>query len=268
MKTSSLEFFHHIKRFVAVIILIYFTGCLNTIDKILDNDDDTSNVDSKIVLHQTGGFAGISKLTTIEETNDSITVTTVDDRPGQTLEGQLSKQELGKLWQILETNDAFTLPSNDELLDTVADAFFFEISVERGQARNQFVVYGPSILAADTDEKRYTNIVEAIQSVGSAVELIIDDLPISDVKLQIMESFPIQVAVEVSGILRDGCTRLHEIKQGHQGNTIYIQITTARPKDASCIQVVTEIQERVFLGSFPPGDYAVIVNGVERKFRG
>ena len=83
-----------------------------------------------------------------------------------------------------------------------------------------------------------------------------------------MESFPIQVAVEASGILRDGCTILHEITQERDGNTVNSQITTERPKDAICTQVVTEIQERIFLGNFPPSDNEVIVNGVGRKFRG
>ena len=71
----------------------------------------------------------------------------------------------------------------------------------------------------------------------------------------------------VDGFLRDGCTTLNEITQRQDGNTISVHITTKRPQDAVCIQVIKEVQERVPLeGGFPPGRYKVIVNDVEEEF--
>ena len=222
----------------------------------------------KIVLHQTGGFAGVSKITTIEEKGKSTLLTSVDEQGNQTSERRVSAEDLAQIWQTLEANGVFMLPSNAELLDTVVGAFFYEISVERGEKQHEFSVYAPDILASETGKERYSKIVRAIQGLSDSDQFVIDDLPIIDVSLEIMESFPIKVAVVVDGFLRDSCTTLNEISEGHEGNTVDIQITTKCPKDLACAQVITEIQERILLGTFPPGDYTAIVNGVERKFSG
>ncbi len=96
---------------------------------------------------------------------------------------------------------------------------------------------------------------------------IIADLSIKEIELLITESKPVQVTVEVIGYLPDSCTVHHETHQAREGNTITIQMTTKRPKDSVCATVVTEYQEQVFIGTFPAGDYKVVVNGVEQKFR-
>ena len=96
---------------------------------------------------------------------------------------------------------------------------------------------------------------------------IIADMPIQGIEVLLAESDPVQVTVEVNGWLADSCTAHHETHQGREGNTITIQITTIRPKDLACATVVTEYQERVFIGMLPAGNYTVIVNDVEQQFR-
>ena len=96
---------------------------------------------------------------------------------------------------------------------------------------------------------------------------IITDMPVRDVVVLIAESLPVQVSVEVIGYLPDGCTTRHETHQSREGNTVTIQMTMKRRNDRICTKVVTDIRERIFIGTFPPGDYRVIVNGVKKKFR-
>ena len=96
---------------------------------------------------------------------------------------------------------------------------------------------------------------------------IIADMPIGEIEVLLAESHPVQVSVEVTGWLPDSCTVHHETQQAQEGNTITIHITTTRPKDLACATVVTEYQERVFIGTLPAGDYTVIVNGVAQEFR-
>jgi hypothetical protein len=93
-------------------------------------------------------------------------------------------------------------------------------------------------------------------------------MPIDSVEVQIRESQPVQVGVLVSGSLSDKCTTFHEAKQVRNGNTIELTITTMRPKDAMCAQMI-EIYSNTFTleGDFPPGDYIVRVNGVEKSFK-
>jgi inhibitor of cysteine peptidase len=96
---------------------------------------------------------------------------------------------------------------------------------------------------------------------------IITDMPVREVVVLIAESLPVQVSVEVIGYLPDGCTTRHETHQSREGNTVTIEMTTKRSKDRICTKVVTDIRERVYIGTFPPGNYLVIVNGVKKEFR-
>ena len=96
---------------------------------------------------------------------------------------------------------------------------------------------------------------------------IISDMPIQGIEVLLAESDPVQVTVEVTGWLANSCIAHHETHQGREGNTITIQITTIHSKDLFCADVLTEYQERVFVGTLPAGDYKVIVNDVEQQFR-
>jgi inhibitor of cysteine peptidase len=96
---------------------------------------------------------------------------------------------------------------------------------------------------------------------------IIAEMPVREIVVLIAESFPVQVSVEVIGYLSDGCTARHETHTSREGNTVTIKMTTKRSKDRICTKVVTDIRERISIGTFAPGNYLVIVNGVKKKFR-
>lgn len=86
--------------------------------------------------------------------------------------------------------------------------------------------------------------------------------PIEEVRVNIAESFPVQVFVYIKGGLADACTTLHEVKTERSGSAINIEVITQRPRDAICAQVYSTFEENVALGSdFTPGEtFTVNVN--------
>ena len=267
MIMNSKRSFSIIAQSLVLTIAVWLTGCINNpfiIDEVPNNWDS-----GKIVMHQTGGIAGVSRIITIEERGDALLLSSVDERTNQRSEKPVSPQDLDELWQTLEANDVFTLPTNKEMLANVRDGFGYEITVQRGEKQHQFFVYAPDQLV-ENGETRYNDIVQAIEQFAKLQDtekFIIADMPINDFSVEILESFPLQIHIVVNGYLSDGCTTINEITQQRDGNTINVHITTKRPKDALCIQVIKEVQERVPLdGGFLPGHYKVIVNKVEKEF--
>jgi inhibitor of cysteine peptidase len=94
--------------------------------------------------------------------------------------------------------------------------------------------------------------------------------PVEEIQLQIMESFPVQVAVLVEGYLPDGCTEIDEINQAFndETNTFSVEITTVRPADAVCTEAIVPFEKRVSLEvrGLAAGTYTVDVNGVTDTF--
>lgn len=94
--------------------------------------------------------------------------------------------------------------------------------------------------------------------------------PVDRVAVLLTESTPVQVHVDVSGYLPDGCTTIAEIVQVRdlEQGTFSIEIRTVRPKGAMCTQVISEFQETIALdvAGLPAGDYTVNVNGVSAGF--
>ncbi len=92
--------------------------------------------------------------------------------------------------------------------------------------------------------------------------------PIHDVQISVAESYPEQIIVYIKGGLADSCTTFHDIETQRSGNTIYIEVTTERPKDAICAQVYSYFEKNINLGSdFTRGEtYIVDVNGITRTF--
>jgi hypothetical protein len=92
--------------------------------------------------------------------------------------------------------------------------------------------------------------------------------PIHEVGVLFMESFPVQVGVHIKGGLRDGCTTFHDAVVTREGNSVNIEITVQRPKDAICTQVYSFFEENLNLGSdFTSGTtYNLIVNDYTTTF--
>jgi hypothetical protein len=135
-------------------------------------DDGEEVVDpvGRIVMLQTGGFAGISRTITIEEEGDTIVISREGDRfdPIQgPVTHQGTRQALNELWRTLEANEVFSLPTNHELLLMVADAFFYEVTVERGERNHLFSVYAPYTLI-ERGDARYDTVVRAIEEFSTS----------------------------------------------------------------------------------------------------
>lgn len=110
------------------------------------------------------------------------------------------------------------------------------------------------------------NVIDKILDGGDEGWTIVD-MPIRDVSVLIAESQPVQVTVEVIGYLPDGCTKRHETHQSREGNTVTIRMTMKRSEDKICTKVVTDIREQIYIGTFAPGNYVVMVNDLKKKFR-
>ncbi len=91
---------------------------------------------------------------------------------------------------------------------------------------------------------------------------------VDSVEIRILESFPVQTQAVARGSLPDGCTQIDQIAQTREGNTLSVTITTARPTDAICTQVLALFEEVIPLdvGGLNQGAYTVLVNGVSASF--
>lgn len=93
---------------------------------------------------------------------------------------------------------------------------------------------------------------------------------VEGIDILILESFPVQVSVVVRGSLPDSCTEVDQISQelDAETNTFSIEITTARPPDATCAQVIGSFEETIALEVYglPAGTYTVDANGVTGTF--
>jgi inhibitor of cysteine peptidase len=91
---------------------------------------------------------------------------------------------------------------------------------------------------------------------------------VKSVDLRMLESFPVQAHAAVKGDFPDACTSISTANQRREGNTFYVELTTTRPADMACAQVITPFEHTVALDviGLPAGTYTVNVNGVTGTF--
>lgn len=77
-----------------------------------------------------------------------------------------------------------------------------------------------------------------------------------------------QLLVNVSGHLSDGCTEIDEIVKQKTGDKFIINITTKRPKDAMCSQVIIPFEEefKFDISGMDKDNLEVKVNGVTKSY--
>jgi len=86
------------------------------------------------------------------------------------------------------------------------------------------------------------------------------DAVLESLSLNIMESFPIQVSVSLSGYLPNGCIRIEQINALRDEETFFIKIITKNPSsDVSCTTAIVPFDETVTLDvrGLPAGEYTV-----------
>ena len=79
--------------------------------------------------------------------------------------------------------------------------------------------------------------------------------------VNVMESFPVQVSVTLTGNLPDGCTEIDQVTATRDGNTFVIEVKTRRLKgDVACTMVLVPFEEMVQLdvSGLLAGDYQVV----------
>jgi inhibitor of cysteine peptidase len=104
----------------------------------------------------------------------------------------------------------------------------------------------------------------SLNSPSSGSQTIIGLAMIESIEIMILESFPVQVHVRIKGILGDSCTTLHQITQTRVENTFTITVTTTRPAEAVCADIITRFEKGIALDVYglPSGTYIVDVNSV------
>lgn len=91
--------------------------------------------------------------------------------------------------------------------------------------------------------------------------------PISNARVEVSESFPVQVALVASGDLPNGCTYLNSPAQVRRGNTFYVNLTT-RTEGDTCTEALVPFERRIALDTtgLPAGAYVVDINGQQLSF--
>ncbi len=99
-------------------------------------------------------------------------------------------------------------------------------------------------------------------------DVILSEATVESIDILILESFPVQVLVNVIGLLSDGCSTLADITSKQEGDTFFVTITEQRPADAVCTQQLVPFEENVGLdvNGLSAGTYTVNVNGVTDTF--
>lgn len=93
------------------------------------------------------------------------------------------------------------------------------------------------------------------------------EMDVHDVLVTVLESQPVQVRARVTGVLGDGCTELNKVAQARQGNRVTVKVTAKRDLDLICAQHIQRFDETITLeGTYPPGEYTLAVNGLNRSF--
>ena len=123
----------------------------------------------------------------------------------------------------------------------------------------------------------FNDLIEPGNSSGDSPILVFPDeandnqhgIYVDDLKINIMESFPLQVSVTVIGNLPDGCTRIVDSKaEMIDESTFVLQIFTERPEDMMCTMALVPFEENINLDvkGLPAGTYTVNGFGLENSF--
>ncbi len=91
---------------------------------------------------------------------------------------------------------------------------------------------------------------------------------VESIQVLYLESFPLQINVEVSGQLPDGCTQLDEPIITREGDTFRVELSTWRQADLMCTLALVPYTTVISLpvNGLAAGTYAVDVNGMTASF--
>ncbi|MEM6281944.1 MAG: hypothetical protein AAF787_07105 [Chloroflexota bacterium] len=84
---------------------------------------------------------------------------------------------------------------------------------------------------------------------------------IDNVVVVTMESLPVQVTLDVTGTIQDGCNFPVIAEVGQDDTTITVDIYRDIPQDIICTMQIQSYNESIALGALEPGSYTITVNG-------
>jgi hypothetical protein len=95
-----------------------------------------------------------------------------------------------------------------------------------------------------------------------------EDIVVDSLQILMLESFPVQVQVEVDGLLPDACSFIEMVEQTYGENEFNITLHFARHPNMRCAPQPTAFQEIIALDvhGLKAGEYTVSVHGVEASF--
>jgi len=164
----------------------------------------------------------------------------------------------------------FALTSDGKMLDV-----WYDMMVEDNQTQR------PSVSVEGIENGDWVTVTgELRSSTGTApsttfwasnIEKIIEEdgvANVNDIEIMLLESFPVQVNVVARGEHPDSCTEVDKITTRREGNTFFVTITTSRPADVICAQVITPFEEVISLDviGLKADIYTGDVNGVRDTF--
>ncbi|HLG25979.1 MAG TPA: hypothetical protein VI588_04335 [Candidatus Gracilibacteria bacterium] len=90
---------------------------------------------------------------------------------------------------------------------------------------------------------------------------------VESVDLLMMESFPLQMSVNVKGNLKNGCEKLGEVLRKRNGNDFTLTVTVVEEGEV-CTQALVPFEENYSLDIYglQKGEYTVTVNGMTENF--
>lgn len=83
-------------------------------------------------------------------------------------------------------------------------------------------------------------------------------------EILLLESFPVQAVLQISGALPTPCHKLRaNVSEPNEKNEIQVELFSLTDPGAICIQVLQPFETSIPLGSYESGEYTVFVNGEE-----
>jgi len=129
-----------------------------------------------------------------------------------------------------------------------------------------FVVVIALVVANSKERKMITDREDQVPQTSTITGLA----QVEYIEVSILESFPVQVNVNVFGNHPDGCTALSDsqVSFEQETNTFFVQLQTTRDADAFCTLALQPFEYIVSLpvDNLQAGEYTVLINGVSDTF--
>lgn len=117
-----------------------------------------------------------------------------------------------------------------------------------------------TVVAQDKQATFTLNVNNVLSGEGQAAKYSYgSQARVESMSINIMESFPVQVSVTMSGYLPDGCTKIYEITAPREEQTFTIDIVTRKPVDVACTMALVPFEETISLDveGLAAGEYTV-----------